>query len=70
MRGVVSANPPPIVRTPVYRNYTPYCKVYIQRKYTLFGGKTIVKKIFNKKTILKHRGGSARYGGGPHLYIF
>ena len=23
----------------VRRNHTPYCKVYTQRKYTLFGGK-------------------------------
>ena len=42
----------------VGQNHTPYCKVYTQRKYTLFDGKTMVKnKIHNKKTTLKHRGG-------------
>ena len=28
----------------VSQNHTPYYKVYIQRKYTLFGGKTMVTK--------------------------
>ena len=30
----------------VGHNHAPYCKVYMPRKYTLFGGKTMVKKDF------------------------
>ena len=49
---------------------SPYCKVYTQRKYTWFFGKTTVKKIPIRTPNLTIGGESARCGRGPHFYMF
>ena len=41
----------------VCRNHTPYCKIYTQRKYTLFGGKTCLKKFAIRRQHLSIGGG-------------
>ena len=55
----------------VDQNHTPYCKVYTQRKYTLFGGKTTVKKKdLNKETTLEHRRGGQPGVVEDHTFTF